>query len=277
MDNLLQSIFKYYNKCWDVRFLNGHNHNSNACHYGFYNYNCVNETLDDYDKQKINTNIQLIDKIEKNNDDSLNILDAGCGYGGTIIHLAKHFNKSFIYGITLTDAQINISINNVINNNIENVLINEGNFDYPNYNIKTTHKFDIIYFIESICHAECKEGTINFGLEMMNKGGKMIIFDYFENLDIDGYVKNKDLIRNGMAIPSFINVDVFENIKYDKINIDDVTENILPGMKYSKEKAEKKLKNESDIDIKNHLESCIEMYELHNKRVLKYNIVVLTK
>lgn len=48
-------------------------------------------------------------------------------------------------------------------------------------------------------------------------------------------------------------------------------------MKYSKEKAEKKLKNESDIDIKNHLESCIEMYELHNKRVLKYNIVVLTK
>ena len=232
MDNLLQSIFKYYNKCWDVRFLNGHNHNSNACHYGFYNYNCVNETLDDYDKQKINTNIQLIDKIEKNNDDSLNILDAGCGYGGTIIHLAKHFNKSFIYGITLTDAQINISINNVINNNIENVLINEGNFDYPNYNIKTTHKFDIIYFIESICHAECKERTINFGLEMMNKGGKMIIFDYFENLDIDGYVKNKDLIRNGMAIPSFINVDVFENIKYDKINIDDVTENILPGMKY---------------------------------------------
>tara|TARA_Y100000992_G_C21271779_1_gene497325 strand:+ start:1235 stop:2068 length:834 start_codon:yes stop_codon:yes gene_type:complete len=277
MNNLLQSIFKYYNKCWDVRFLNGHNHNSNACHYGFYNYNCESETLDDYDKQKINTNIQLIDKIEKTEDDSLNILDAGCGYGGTIIHLAKYFNKSFIYGITLTDAQINISINNVINNNIDNILIHEGNFDYPNYNIKTTQKFDIIYFIESICHAECKENTINFGLEMMNKGGKMIIFDYFENLDIDGYVKNKDLIRNGMAIPSFINVDVFENIKYDKINIDDVTENILPGMKYSKEKAEKKIKNESDIDIKNHLESCIEMYELHNKRVLKYNIVVLTK
>ena len=112
---------------------------------------------------------------------------------------------------------------------------------------------------------------------MEYKNLTQIVPDYFENLDIDGYVKNKDLIRNGMAIPSFINVDVFENIKYDKINIDDVTENILPGMKYSKEKAEKKLKNESDIDIKNHLESCIEMYELHNKRVLKYNIVVLTK
>ena len=112
---------------------------------------------------------------------------------------------------------------------------------------------------------------------MMNKGGKMIIFDYLENLNIDGYVKNKKLIKNGMAIPSFINVDVFENIEYDKINIYDVTENILPGMKYSKEKAEKKLKNESDIDIKNHLESCIEMYELHKKRVLKYNIIVLTK
>ncbi len=50
-------------------------------------------------------------------------------------------------------------------------------------------------------------------------------------------------------------------------------------MKYSKEKAERKLeggniKNESMI---NHLKSCINMYELHYKNILNYTIVVIEK
>ena len=39
-------------------------------------------------------------------------------------------------------------------------------------------KYDIIYFIESICHSSCKKSTVEYGLSMLKDDGIIIIFDY---------------------------------------------------------------------------------------------------
>ena len=206
------------------------------------------------------------------------------GYGGTILDLSKYFINSYIYGITLTDTQIKYTQNIINNNNIKNANVCYGNFNENNYSIDNGDlKYDIIYFIESICHSNCKETTIKIALSMLNNNGKLIIFDYFENLDnnLDKDILDiltLDEIKVGMALPSFINIQNVANIT-DKFKIYNVNKHILPGMKYSKIKAQKKLNNDNiqNINIIKHLKSCIDMYDLHSKHILNYNIVVIDK
>ena len=287
MNTDLSSVFTYYNDCWDNRFINGHNSISHACHYGFYNEperGDLNNTQNEYDKSKKELNKKLIEIIDKEKYDNLTMLDAGCGYGGTILDLLNYYTNSYIYGITLTDTQIKYT-NNIINlnNNEKNAEVIFGNFNNYSFDINTSVKYDIIYFIESICHSECKEKTIEFALSMLKNNGKIIIFDYFENVDND---LGKDIldfvaleqIKFGMALTNFINLKMIKNVT-NKFKIHNVNKNTLPGMKYSKEKAERKLEggNIKNINIINHLKSCINMYELHYKNILNYTIVVIEK
>ena len=283
----LSFVFRYYNDCWDNRFIKGHNSISHACHYGFYNEperGDLNNTQNEYDKSKKELNKKLIEIIDKEKYDNLTMLDAGCGYGGTILDLLNYYTNSYIYGITLTDTQIKYT-NNIINlnNNEKNAEVIFGNFNNYSFDINTSIKYDIIYFIESICHSECKEKTIEFALSMLKNNGKIIIFDYFENVDNDlgkGILDFVALeqIKYGMALTNFINLKMIKNVT-NKFKIYNVNKNTLPGMKFSKEKAERKLEdgNIKNINMINHLKSCINMYELHHRNILNYTIVVIEK
>lgn len=278
MNNLnLINTYRYYNNCWDNRFENGHNKKSSACHYGYTDVSKFYKDDKEYDTEKNNTNSELIKCINRNKDDKLNILDAGCGYGGSMIYLCRHFVNSLIYGITLTETQIEMTSNNIKNNKLKNGHVIKGNFDKLNYDMNLEIKYDIIYFIESICHSSCKKSTIEYGLSMLKDDGIIIIFDYFENINKkDEGREKKEIIKNGMALPSFINISMIEDIG-NIITIKDVTENVLPSMKYSMEKAKILIQNEENIDKKNHLISCIYMYDLHNKGILNYNILIIGK
>ena len=286
----LSAVFTYYNDCWDNRFVEGHNSISHACHFGFYSEpdkSNLNNSQSEYDKSKKELNNKLIQIINKEKDEKLVMLDAGCGYGGTILDLLDYYKNCYVRGITLTDTQIKYT-NNIIksNNYTERSQVIFGNFNNSNFDIADSlceSKYDIIYFIESICHSECKEKTIEIALSMLKNNGKIIIFDYFENVDNN---LEKDLldivaldkIKNGWALPSFINLKMIKNVT-NKFSIHNVNKNILPGMKYSKEKAEKKLEsgNVKNENMINHLQSCINAYDLHFKNILNYTIVVIEK
>tara|TARA_B100001287_G_C22673024_1_gene526214 strand:+ start:970 stop:1842 length:873 start_codon:yes stop_codon:yes gene_type:complete len=289
MNDNLKSVFDYYENCWDERFRNGHNNISSACHYGFYidpSVNSIENTRNDYDLSKKKLNDILIEKINVNKNNKIKILDAGCGYGGTMLHLSNHFKNSVIHGITLTDTQI-LCTQNIINNNNndKNCKVFFGNFNNCCYNINTyniNEKYDIIFFIESICHANYKKTTIQYGLDMLNPGGSLIVFDYFENIKNDyipsEILENLNIIKDGMAIPSFININDFNHLNFKEINIQNVTSHILPGMRYSKEKAIKILNTNINNDLmKKHLNGCIQMYNMHKSNHLNYTIVKIVK
>ena len=136
----INKIFTYYENCWDERFLNGHNKKSNACHYGFYDLSNKNKNNEINDKQKSNTNDYLIKLIDIDRFKNITILDAGCGYGGTIVHLAKYFINSTIHGITLTDTQISCSNNLIKKKNINNSKIFYGDFNKKNFDMNISLK-----------------------------------------------------------------------------------------------------------------------------------------
>lgn len=275
----INKIFTYYEKCWDERFLNGHNKKSNACHYGFYDLSNENINNEINDTQKSNTNNFLIDLINIDKFKNITILDAGCGYGGTVEHLAKYFVNSTVHGITLTDTQISCSRNLLKKGNINNAKIFYGNFNTTNFSMDFSLKYDIIFFIESICHANSKKETIENALKMLKKGGKIIIFDYFENCQyLEDKLIHKETIKKGWAIPSFINLDVFKKISGISINSYNKTSNVLPGMYFSEQKAFHLLNSKSHSkDLTNHLLGCILLYQLSRDNILNYNVVIINK
>ena len=153
MDVDLSAVLNYYNDCWDERFLDGHNSISHACHYGFYSdpsRNNINNTQSEYDKSKKQLNNKLIEIIDKKYDDKLIMLDAGCGYGGTMLDLSRYFINSNIYGITLTNAQIKCTNELLYLDTANRTKVLYGNFNNDDFDIQNNQnhpiKYDIIYF-----------------------------------------------------------------------------------------------------------------------------------
>jgi len=123
------------------------NSSSYALHYGLWDKNTKNLS-----EALINTNKFLARKAKVKNGDK--ILDAGCGTGGSSIWLATNF-KVHIVGITISQKQLEQAQKLAKKNKVEDQVT----FLLRDY-LETGFKddsFDVIWAIESVCHAENKK------------------------------------------------------------------------------------------------------------------------
>ncbi len=106
------------------------------------------------------------------------VLDAGCGVGGSAIFLAENFDCK-VTGITLPPRQAIIAKEFVAEAQLEKkVRIING--DYCNSGLGDA-QFDIVWVLESSCHAPDKFQFLTECFRLLKPGGKMVIADYFEN------------------------------------------------------------------------------------------------
>lgn len=140
-----------------------------SVHYGIWDENTKN-----FDQALINTNriMMEIAKVKKGS----NILDAGCGVGGSGVFLAKNKNAK-VSGITLSEKQLEFAIQNTNNLNLNGLL----EFTLQDYS-KTSfadNSFDLVWCIESITSSPDKEKFAKEAFRVLKPGGKLIIADYF--------------------------------------------------------------------------------------------------
>jgi len=98
------------------------------------------------------------------------ILDAGCGVGGSSIFLAKNFGCE-VEGITLSKQQVNYATQKT-----QEVGLHEKvNFSVGNYlNTKfPDNYFDVVWAIESVCHAPDKKKVFKRGVSNFKKRRKI--------------------------------------------------------------------------------------------------------
>ncbi len=122
----------------------------------------------------------IIDSFDINGNDAPVIFDAGCGSGDVAQIIAKRYKKAQIYGMTLSLEQYEIAQKKHTMN--KQISVVHGDFEKTDF---TNEKFDIIFFVDSICHAtdEDKFLALKESYRILKPGGKLIICDAFLQRD----------------------------------------------------------------------------------------------
>src|SRR5207249_8143966 len=98
---------------------------------------------------------------------------------GSSIFLSRIFGCQ-VEGITLSTKQVNYATQKGIQFGVSGKV----NFTVGNY-LDTKfpdNYFDVVWAIESVCHAPEKGDFIKEAYRVLNKGGRLIIADFFSNL-----------------------------------------------------------------------------------------------
>lgn len=222
---LRDDIVRYYNECyWDYRtsWLDSSNL---AIHYGYWD----GETRS-HSQALLNMNLKLAETAAIAEGER--ILDAGCGIGGSSIWLAENRGVR-VTGITLSDLQVNQARQNAAQRGVsDRVDFQMADFCATPF---AAESFDVIWGIESICHALDKREFIREAFRLLRKGGRLVCSD--------GYALRRtfneaewQIIRtclDGWQIPNLATPDEFESYLteagFGDIRFSDITPNILPS------------------------------------------------
>jgi len=222
-----QQIIDYYDNCdidykliWDLD-------KSYAMHFGYWD-----EKVKNFPQSLQRENEILAEKAKIKSSDV--VLDAGCGVGGSSIFLAKKFGCKVI-GITLSKKQVEQATKNAerngVANNTEFLVMDFENITFSD------NKFDVVWAIESVCHANSKKNFLEGINRILKPGGRLIIADGFavkENLNSN----EKDIMQKwltGWGVKFLEKIDNFEKFLADtgfqKISFLDITDRVMPSSK----------------------------------------------
>ncbi len=226
-DSLKKEIIKYYNTCevnykrwWDLD-------RSLAMHAGFWDESTTTLPEALIKENEILADIAHIQPGEQ-------ILDAGCGYGGSVLYLAEQ-RKAKVIGITLCEKQVSMAQ--------EKATVRE--FVYPPEFLVMDYtqtsfsdaSFDVVWAIESVCHAEDKSEFIKEAWRILKPQGRLIIADGFHVKNNYNEHEKKLLAKavNGWAVASMESQPNFELFLkkqgFKDIQIIDATPQVLRSSK----------------------------------------------
>jgi tocopherol O-methyltransferase len=227
-ENTKKEIINYYNSCeanykrwWDLE-------HSLAMHAGFWDEKT--KTLSDalLRENEILANIAQIKKDEY-------VLDAGCGVGGSSLYLASQLGAN-VTGITLSEKQVITAKKKA--SKIQN-LVTPPKFFVMDY-INTTfpnESFDVVWALESVCHAENKREFISEARRILKPNGRLILADGFAMKNDYAEWERKLLNKavNGWAVKSLESSSNFEKylgeFNFKTLLVKDATFYVLPSSK----------------------------------------------
>ena len=221
-----KDIARYYDVSEDHYIFFWDLNQSHALHYGYWDSSTKNfrEAL---------ANINKVMATKANIKAGISVLDAGCGVGGSTIWLAAN-KEAKVTGITLSDKQAQRGNANIDILNLKNsAQILVRNFIDTQFEDES---FDIVWAIESVCHADDKKKFLKEAYRILKPGGKLIMADFF--IEKNPTVKEQKEINNwahGWAVPFFEKTDVFNSqlsdVGFKNTEMNDITSYIIPSAK----------------------------------------------
>ncbi|HBH46318.1 MAG: hypothetical protein A2445_00730 [Candidatus Jacksonbacteria bacterium RIFOXYC2_FULL_44_29] len=228
MDEYNQKIAEYYDVTLPYyKFFWSKDKERSAIHYGFWDSDTksLNDALS-------NQNKFLADVAGINADDK--VLDAGCGVGGSAIWLAKN-KGARVVGITISQRQLQkakkLADLHGVGDEVEFYLTDYTNTKFPN------ESFDVVWGIESICHAEVKKHFLQEAYRILKIGGRLIVADGFLLREPQSEREKKILqdFLDGFALLNLARVDQFksaiESVGFTNIKFWDKTKEVEPSSK----------------------------------------------
>ncbi len=192
----------YYDQTIRLYRLFWHGDKSYALHYGFWDKDTKNRQDTQLNENKFLAHLVGISSGAK-------ILDAGCGIGGSAIWLAQNFNVH-VTGITISKLQLAKAKKLAIEHGLEAQL----EFDLQDF-LRTKfpdNSFDIVWAIESVCHAEDKRDFLAEAHRILKPRGKLIVADGFLKRDIKrSEERDYKKFIEGFALPNIAKMEDFKS------------------------------------------------------------------
>jgi tocopherol O-methyltransferase len=269
-----QHVIDYYKECWLKRFETGHNPDSLAMHLGYFS-----NSEEDNDKAKLNMNRFVAHTLGLKPDDSRIVVDAGCGVGGTLIYLQRHYPALKLIGVNISEEQLNFAKSKADpNGNISFV-----NADYTRTGLPSGYA-DAVYAVESVCHAQSKSDFFDEAYRLLKPGGLLIVLDYAQKAEPQD-VLTQEQLRNfevGWAVPQYlVNADLaIANSGFELVSVTNLNEKVLPGILKSYAGAKHKmatLNGHAHELERRHFKACIALKELVEKHIVEYVVFTAKK
>jgi cyclopropane fatty-acyl-phospholipid synthase-like methyltransferase len=197
---------------------------AHSLHYGYWDASTRN-----FREALLNINKVLADLAGISEGES--VLDAGCGVGGSSVWLARE-RKCQVTGISINANQVRKASELAR----EAGVINRVRFEQKDY-LSTSYpdnSFDVVWAIESVCHADDKSRFLKEAFRVLKKGGRLILADFFKAGDLHG--KNAEAINrwaHGWAINDFATSEDFYHQSlqagFHEVQVQDASHAILPS------------------------------------------------
>ena len=108
------------------------------------------------------------------------VLDAGCGFGGTIFHWHSRVGGSYD-GLTLSRVQLRVARREARRRGIER----DCRFHLQSYDVPVAGAYDAVVAIESLIHSRDLNTTIPNLANSLRPGGLMVILDDMAKVNLD--------------------------------------------------------------------------------------------
>jgi ubiquinone/menaquinone biosynthesis C-methylase UbiE len=162
------------------------------------------------------------------------VLELASGKGFNSIFLGEENPYVNFIGIDLTPNHIEYAQKKA--SHLSNVRFLEGNFQNLDFENET---FDIVFEVESICHALNMKKSLSEAFRVLKSGGYFILFDGFRNPDFDNYSEEVRLAAKlteiSMAVAKAWEIDdwidLSKSVGFYVETVDNISSNIMPNLK----------------------------------------------
>jgi ubiquinone/menaquinone biosynthesis C-methylase UbiE len=143
-----------------------------AFHYGYYE-----KGFRSHDQAILHMNDVVWDMLRLDGTRPLQILDAGCGVGGTSIYLAKKYPMVTFTGISIAPSEVRFATELAAQNKVtDNTQFLEDNFCETKF---PDGSFDGIITLESINYARNTRDFFQEMYRVLKPGGRLVVLDGF--------------------------------------------------------------------------------------------------
>lgn len=198
-----------------------------ALHYGYWD-----KTTNNFAQALARENEILSQKAKIKSSDK--VLDAGCGVGGSSIFLAKKYGCQVI-GITLSKKQVSSANQNALRYQVsDKINFIVADFTKTGFNKES---FDVVWAIESVCHAKSKKDFLKESFRILKPGGRIIVADAFLTKSLMSIKEKNDMAKwlNGWGVNDLETIANFlrflKELGFKKITSKNINKNILPSSK----------------------------------------------
>jgi cyclopropane fatty-acyl-phospholipid synthase-like methyltransferase len=150
------------------------------------------------DESKEKAQIQLIEHLAQRANVKLgsDILDIGCGFGGSSLYLARRYQAA-VTGITISPVQVGMATEAAAGEglHVQFLLMDAEAMSFRK-------KFDLLWSVESISHCQDRAAFFASAASLLKRGGTFVIADWFkkENLTRKQTARFIDPIERGMLV-----------------------------------------------------------------------------